>query len=126
MELTIEKVLEDYFHSWNEGFIHKNGEGIRWFMSKEFTGYWGHSGLEKPQEYGYDYDLDAVLMNEGNAHKSFSILSVTERRNGEELIVLGRETNTINGQAFPAQCLFIWRKEETGWKLLREYIELEK
>lgn len=126
MELTIEKLMEDYFNSWNEGFISKNSEGIRSFMSRDFTGYWGHSGLTKPQEYGYDYDLDAVLVNEGSAYKSFDILSVTERGNGQELIVFGKETNMINGQAFPAQCLFVWRKEATGWKLLREYIELIK
>lgn len=126
MEGAIEKLLEDYFNSWNEGFISKNGDGIRCFMSKDFIGYWGHSGLEKPQEYGYDYELDSVLVNEGNAHKSFELLSVTERRNKTEIIVFGREINTVNGQVFPAQCLFIWRKEETGWKLLREYIELER
>lgn len=126
MELTIEKLLEDYINSWNEGFISKNGDKIRRFMSLDFTGYWGHSGLEKPEEYGYNYDLDAVLVNEGDAHKSFDIMSVTERRNGEELVVFGRETNTINGQVFSAQCLFIWRKEEHGWRLLREYIELER
>lgn len=48
MELTIEKLMEDYFNSWNEGFISKNSEGIRSFMSGDFTGYWGHSGLTKP------------------------------------------------------------------------------
>ena len=126
MEKTIKMVLDDYFSSWNEGFISKNGDGIRQFMSNDFIGYWGHSKLEKPEEYHYDYDLDAVLTNEGDASKSFDILSIIERRDGNELVVFGRETNTISGEAFPAQCMFIWRKEQGDWKLLREYIELER
>ena len=126
MEKTIEMVLDDYFNSWNEGFISKNGDGIRQFMSKEFIGFWGHSKLEKPEEYHYDYDLDAVLANEGDASKSFDIPSIIERGDGNELVVFGRETNTISGEAFPAQCMFIWRKEQGDWKLLREYIELER
>jgi hypothetical protein len=39
---------------------------------------------------------------------------------------LGRETNVISGKPFAAQCMFIWRKEDKQWKLLREYIELER
>ena len=126
MEKTIERVLDDYFTSWNEGFLSKSGDGIRRFMSKDFIGYWGHSKLEKPEEYYYDYDLEGVLVNEGNASKSFDILSVKERGDGHEMVVFGREVNTISGESFPAQCMFIWRKEQGDWKLLREYIELER
>ena len=126
MEKTIERVLDDYFSSWNEGFISKSGDGIRRFMSKDFTGYWGHSKLEKPMEYYYDYNLEEVLVNEGNASKSFEILSVKERGFGHEMVIFGREVNTISGESFPAQCMFIWRKEQGDWKLLREYIELER
>ncbi|SEA00470.1 hypothetical protein SAMN05421743_102196 [Thalassobacillus cyri] len=51
---------------------------------------------------------------------------MTERNNGEEYLVLGREVNWINGDPYPAQCMFVWRKEGEEWKLVREYIELER
>ncbi|MFC0189496.1 DUF4440 domain-containing protein [Fictibacillus aquaticus] len=122
----IEEVLEDYFKSWNEGFISKNSDKIKSFMSDDFTGYWAHSDIERPDPYGYDYDLYAVLKQMDDAEKSFEILSITERKNGEEVIVFGRETNVIKGTPYAAQCMFVWRKENSEWKLLREYIELER
>ncbi|MHC8514403.1 nuclear transport factor 2 family protein [Sporosarcina sp. ITBMC105] len=123
---NIQKVLDEYFAAWNEGFISKNGEGIRHYMSPEFVGYWAHANLNKPDEYGYNYDLDDVLCQYGKAEKSFETFCVTERKNGDEMIVVGRETNLINNEPYCAQCMFIWRKEEGEWKLLREYIELER
>ncbi|RFB11410.1 nuclear transport factor 2 family protein [Bacillus sp. HNG] len=123
---TIEEVLNDYFIAWNKGFICKNGDGIRDCMSKSFIGYWAHSNIDNPEPYYYDYDLDSVLRQMDNAEKSFEIASITERKNGEEYLILGRETNTINGEPYSAQCMFVWRKEDNAWKLLREYIELER
>ena len=61
-----------------------------------------------------------------NAEKSFETLSMTKRNNGNEILVLGRETNVISGVHYYAQCMFVWRKENNEWKLLREYIELER
>jgi hypothetical protein len=122
----IEKVINDYFRAWNEAFINKNGDAIRSFMSKEFTGYWAHSDIDRPDPYYYHYDLNAVLKQMDDAKKSFEVMSITERKNGEEVIVLGRETNVIKGTPYAAQCMFVWRKETSGWKLLREYIELER
>lgn len=128
-ELNLEKiqeVLNAYFKSWNESFISKNGDGIRSFMSKNFVGYWAHSNIDKPDPYYYNYDLNNVLKQMDNAEKSFKIISTTERKKGDEVIVLGREINVIGGEPYAAQCMFIWRKEENQWKLLREYIELER
>ncbi|PLT27625.1 DUF4440 domain-containing protein [Peribacillus deserti] len=122
----IERVINDYFNSWNEGFVSKNGDGIRNFMSKDFTGYWSHSSLEKPDSYDYHYDLNEVLKKMDNAEKSFTILSAAERKNGDEFLVLGRETNVISGKPYFAQCMFVWTKENNQWKLRREYIELER
>ena len=34
-------------------------------------------------------------------------------------------TERRNGEPYSAQCMFVWRKENNEWKLLREYIELE-
>lgn len=123
---NIQKVLDEYFAAWNEGFISKNGDEIRHYMSPGFVGYWAHANLNKPDEYGYNYDLDDVLRQYGKAEKSFETLCVTERKNGDEMIVVGRETNLINNEPYRAQCMFIWRKENGEWKLLREYIELER
>ncbi len=122
----IQGVINDYFKSWNEGFISKNGDSIRSYMSKKFVGYWAHSNIDKPDVYYYTYDLNNVLKQMDNAEKSFEIVSITNRKNGFEFLVIGRETNLINGEPFTAQCMFVWRKEGNEWKLLREYIELER
>lgn len=122
----IQGLLNSYFTAWNEGFISKNGDGIRNYMSENFVGYWAHSNIDKPDPYYYNYDLDSVLKQMDNAEKSFKAVSITERKNGNEFLVLGQETNLINGEPYRAQCMFVWRKEENEWKLLREYIELER
>ncbi|MCM3744302.1 nuclear transport factor 2 family protein [Sporosarcina luteola] len=122
----IQEILSDYFKSWNEGFISKNGDRIRSYMSEKFVGYWAHSNIDKPDMYYHTYDLNNVLKKMDNAEKSFEVVSLTERKNGEEYLILGRETNLINGEAYTAQCMFVWRKEDNEWKLLREYIELER
>ncbi|KQL34876.1 nuclear transport factor 2 family protein [Psychrobacillus sp. FJAT-21963] len=123
---VIQKVIEEYFKSWNDGFKSKDGDGIRLFMSENFVGYWAHSNLDQPDRYDYNYDLNSVLEQYGNAEKSFVPVSVTERKNGEEFLIMGRETNRIDGKPYSAQCMFVWRKEKDNWKLLREYIELER
>lgn len=122
----IEEILDSYFKAWNDGFVSKNSDGIRDYMSTNFVGYWAHSNIEKPDEYYYDYDLNSVLRQMDNAQKSFETVSITERKSGDELLVLGRETNIIDGVPYYAQCMFVWRKESNDWKLLREYIELER
>ncbi|QFT87599.1 hypothetical protein FIU87_02955 [Bacillus sp. THAF10] len=123
---SIENVIQDYFKAWNEGFVSKNGDSIRSFMSREFVGYWAHSKISQPDPYYYSYDLNSVLEQMNDAEKSFEIYSITERNAATEKIVVGRETNVISGQPFSAQCMVIWRKEGDQWKLLREYIELER
>ncbi|MGV2619589.1 UNVERIFIED_CONTAM: DUF4440 domain-containing protein [Halobacillus marinus] len=122
----IEKVLDAYFSAWNEGFATKEAAGIRAFMSKDFVGYWSRSDILQPDPYFYDYDLEAVLKQMDEAEKTFEIASIGERKDGQEKIVLGRETNVIQGTAFSAQCMFVWRKEADDWKLVKEYIELER
>ncbi|GGE61700.1 DUF4440 domain-containing protein [Priestia taiwanensis] len=122
----IQEVLTGYFKAWNEGFITKDASTIRNYMSEKFVGYWSHANLDKPEEYGYHYDIASVLREYNDAEKSFEIFSSVARKSEEEYIVVGREVNTINGEAYAAQFMFIWRKEEATWKLLREYIELER
>ncbi|MCM3782362.1 nuclear transport factor 2 family protein [Neobacillus mesonae] len=121
----IKEVIHAYFEAWNRGFENKNPDEIRSFMSKDFKGFWAHSRLDTPDQYNYDYDLHEVLKQYELAVKSFEPITITERNNGHEYIIQGKETNTINGEPYPAECMFIWRKEESEWKLLREYIELE-
>jgi hypothetical protein len=123
---TINDVIQDYFKKWNEAFVTKNPDGIRGHMSTDFVGYWAHSGINEPDPYYYNYDLKSVLEQMDNAEKSFEVASIAERKNGEEMLVLGRETNVINGEPYTAQCMFVWKNEDSGWKLLREYIELER
>lgn len=122
----IKDVLAAYFNAWNVGFASKNEDEIRSFMSEKFMGYWSHANLDEPMQYDYHYDLNSVLEQYVDAEKSFESISIQERNNGEEIVVFGRETNKINGQSHHAQCMLVWRKEEGRWKLLREYIELEK
>ena len=122
----INELLNRYFKAWNDGFVSKKSDGIREYMSKRFVGYWAHSNIEQPEPYYYDYDLNSVLREMDHAEKSFEMVSITKRKNGNEYVVLGRETNLINGSPYYAQCMFVWRKESNEWKLLREYIELEK
>ncbi|MCJ8007044.1 nuclear transport factor 2 family protein [Lederbergia wuyishanensis] len=124
--MEIEEVLVEYFKAWNKGFITKNGYEIRRFMSKQFVGFWAQSNIIQPDPYYHDYDLDGVLKQMDHAEKSFEAVSITERNNGEECLVLGKETNVISGLPYTAQCMFVWRKENNEWKLLREYIELER
>ena len=123
---SIQEVLNGYFKAWNDAFISKNGDGIRNYMSQHFVGYWAHSNLNKPDHYDFNYDIESALKQYDHAQKSFGPFSITERKDGEEFLVLGTETNVINDVPFPAKCMFVWRKESNGWKLVREYIELEK
>ncbi|WP_026691071.1 nuclear transport factor 2 family protein [Alteribacter aurantiacus] len=123
---NIQHAIDGYFTAWNEAFKSKDADLIRNYMSKEFIGYWAHSGLKEPDSYGYEYDLEAVLKQMGDAEKSFEPQSTTKRKNGQEYLVLGRETSLINGEEYSAQCMFVWRKENGDWRLIREYIELER
>lgn len=120
----IEQIVTEYFEAWNKALDTNNPDYIRQKMSKKFTGFWCHSALDVPQKYDYNYDLNAVLEQylNMNAQKSFEIESITERTN--DMLVIGTETNTVNGIEYPAKAIFVWRQENNQWKLLREYIEL--
>jgi hypothetical protein len=120
------EVLNNYFHTWNQGFATKNETPIKEMMSSDFKGYWSHSGMNEALIYDYHYDIKEVLMNYDDAQKSFETLSVTERQDGEQIIVTGQETSIINNVPHKARCMFIWKRENDNWKLLREYIELER
>src|SRR5690554_1635627 len=95
-ESMIKEVLEAYFSAWNQAINSKDGKLIRNFMSQNFVGYWAHANIQQPEPYFYDYDLNGVLIDLNHAKKSFEIYSITERGNGNQIIVLGRETNVIN------------------------------
>ncbi|WP_026800855.1 nuclear transport factor 2 family protein [Pontibacillus halophilus] len=119
------ETLQEYFQAWNEAMATKDSQSIRSYMSEDFVGYWSHAGDDEPEPYRYHYNLDAVLNQMNNAKKSFEPYTITERGNGQEYVTIGRETNTINGHPHTALCMFVWRVEDQGLKLLREYIELE-
>ncbi|MGM7683236.1 DUF4440 domain-containing protein [Cytobacillus sp. Hm23] len=124
---TIQEVLDRYYKSWNEGFKSKNGDDIRKYMSKSFIGFWAHSNLNHPEQYDYNYDINAVLQQyDENTEMTLEPLSITERNNGDEHIILGTKISIINGTPAYAKCMFIWKREENNWKLLREFIEIEK
>jgi len=122
----IQQVLDAYFKAWNIGFETKDPTEIQKFMSKSFTGYWAHANLDAPSVYGADYDLHAVLGQYGQAEKNFVTQSITERKNGDDYLVVGREQNIVNGSPATAMCMFVWRREDGELKLVREYIELER
>lgn len=67
----IKELLNSYFKAWNDGFVNKNSDGIRSYMSKPFVGYWANSNIEQPDPYYYDYDLTSVLKEMDHAEKSF-------------------------------------------------------
>lgn len=119
-------VLDAYFQCWNNAFVSKDDEEIRQFMSENFVGYWAHSNLNQPDQYDYTYDINGVLKQYDNVEKSFKPASISVRKEGEEFLVIGTEKALINGITQLAKCMFVWRKENNEWKLLREYIELEK
>jgi hypothetical protein len=120
-----DSTLLAYYTSWNEGFKTKEDTKIRSFMSKSFVGYWAFSGIEKPEEYFFDYDIVSVL-NQYNADtkKDFEVLSKTERKNGENYLVFGTETSIIEGKPHQAKVMYVWGLENEEWKLQREYIEM--
>lgn len=122
----LKKQLDAYFQGWNEGCKKQDGEIIRSFLSNDFVGYWAHSSILEPTPYFYSYDLQAVVEQMVGAKKTFTIYSMVPRKNETEWIVVGQEICQIQGQEHPAQCMLIWRNEQNEWKLLREYIELEK
>ncbi|TLS36908.1 nuclear transport factor 2 family protein [Pseudalkalibacillus caeni] len=120
------EILNDYYNAWNQAFKSKDEKAIRAFMSKHFVGYWGRSGMESPYTYDYNYDIKSVLNQYDNAVKSIESEAIKYRKEGEEIVVNGTETNLINGTTNHAVCMLVWRKEGDEWKILREYIELEK
>jgi hypothetical protein len=87
----IKDVINEYFNAWNKGYITKNSDEIRNYMSRNFVGYWAHSNIIEPEPYYYDYDLNSVLKQLDNASKSFNITSYTERKNGDDFSL--RERN---------------------------------
>jgi hypothetical protein len=50
-------ILKAYTEAWNSAFETKSDVHIREYMSKSFRGVWGHSGIEEPEQYGFDYDI---------------------------------------------------------------------
>jgi ketosteroid isomerase-like protein len=117
---------EECFRAWDSAFITKDPSEIKSFMSVKFVGYWAHSGLESPEQYDFHYDLLSVLKQYQDATKKFVIESISSRKNGQEYIVMGSETAVISGAEYSAKCMLIWREENDEWKLVREYIELER
>ncbi|WP_042143369.1 hypothetical protein [Paucisalibacillus sp. EB02] len=123
---SLEEVIGEYYNSWNNGFRLKQDDGVRSFMSRSFTGYWAFSGIEKPEEYDYNYDIISVLEQyDESTHKEFEIISTTTRKGGKNYLIFGTETSTIQGQLHRAKCMYIWEIENGEWKLVREYIEME-
>ncbi|GAA0606752.1 hypothetical protein GCM10009001_25010 [Virgibacillus siamensis] len=123
---NIKTVLEEYYNAWNAAFKNKSGDEIRNFMSTKFLGFWSHSGIDEPGQYGYSYDIEGVLKQYGDARKSFAPESITVRNEGNNVLVFGTETNEINGTPHTAKCMFVWQAENGQWKLVREYIELTR
>ncbi|MGM0835382.1 MAG: DUF4440 domain-containing protein [Bacillota bacterium] len=124
--MSIEEVVDNYFRAWDKAFITKDSSEIKSFMSEKFVGYWAHSGLDKPEQYDYHFDLVSLLNQYKDATKNFVIGSISSRKKGQEYIVMGSEAAVISGAEYPAKCMFIWREENDEWKLIREYIELER
>ena len=122
---TWETDLHQYVEKWNEGFQTFDAAPIKAFYHDEFVGYWGNSKLVVPDQYDKHYDLEQTLRGMPGAVKEFNILHSAKRADNE-VAVIGTWTAHFDGQNYPSQCIYIWRHTESGWKLLREYIELER
>ncbi len=114
-----------YFSKWNEGFITFNAAPIRTFYHDEFVGFWGNSQLTIPDHYDRYYNVEDVLRGMPGAVKTFSTLHFTNRSENE-VSILGILTATYEGQDYPSNCLYILRNTDNGWKILREYIEIDR
>ena len=125
MDNSWEQALNEYFAKWNEGFITFDPVPIKDFYHEEFLGFWGNSQLTVPEQYGKDYDLEVILRDMQGAVKTFKTLHYSERGKNE-IAVIGIEVALFEGNQYPAQTMYIWRNTETGWKIMREYIELER
>ena len=117
--------MDTYFGKWNEGFQTFDATPIKAFYHEDFIGFWGNSQLNVPDQYGRDYDVEAVLRDMPGAVKTFTPLHFS-RRTENEVAVIGILSASFKGKEYPSQCLYILRHTEDGWKILREYIELER
>ena len=119
------KALDLYFSKWNEGFLTFDASPIKDFYHKDFIGFWGHSKLLVPDQYNKEYDVEEVLRGMPGAVKTFTPLHYSQRADNE-VSVIGVLSATFEGKDYPSQCLYILRNTNDGWKILREYIELER
>ena len=117
--------LDLYFSKWNEGFKTFDAAPIKTFYHDDFIGFWGNSQLTVPDQYGRDYDVEQVLRGMPGAVKTFTPLH-SSRRSDNEVAVIGVLSAAYEGNHYPSQCLYILRNTDDGWKILREYIELER
>lgn len=110
---------------WNEGFQTLDASPIKSFYHDDFIGFWGNSQLTVPDQYRKDYDVEEVLLSMPGAIKTFTALHFSNRSENE-VAVIGVLSAEYKGNHYPSQCLYILRKMNDGWKILREYIELER
>lgn len=125
MKNSWQQDLDMYFSRWNEGFQTFDVAPIKAFYHEDFNGFWGNSQLLIPDQYGKDYDVEEVLRGMPGAVKMFTPLHFSNRAENE-VAVIGVLTATFEGKKYPSQCLYILRHTAGGWKILREYIELER
>jgi len=125
MEEQWKKDLTQYFSEWNKGFQTFNATAIKRFYHNDFIGFWGNSKLNIPDQYGKDYDIEEVLRDMPGAIKTFAPLHYSHRSDNE-VAVIGVLSAEYEGNHYPSQCLYILRNTDDGWKILREYIELER
>lgn len=116
--------LDVYFSKWNEGFKTFESGPIKSFYHDDFVGFWGNSKLSIPDQYGRDYDVEAVLKGMPGAVKTFNILHHAQRAENE-VVVTGVLSAAYEGRIYPSQCLYVLRFCEDRWKIMREYIEIE-
>lgn len=117
--------LDMYFSKWNEGFQTFDAAPIKAFYHDDFVGFWGHSQLLVPDQYGREYDVEEVLRGMPGAIKTFTPLHHSPRAENE-IAVIGVLSAAFEGKEYPSQCIYILRNTNKGWKILREYIELER
>lgn len=114
-----------YFSKWNEGFKTFDAAPIKMFYHEDFVGYWGNSKLTIPDQYDRNYNVEEVLQGMPGAIKTFTTLHSSHRAE-DEVSVLGILTASYEGQEYPSHCLYILRKTNNHWKILREYIEIDR
>lgn len=125
MSLEVERSLEAYLIAWNRFMDEGRDEDVRAFFLNSFRGFWSAAGMDHPETYGRDYDMESVRDRLKGSKFRIEQPRILMRKGGSEAVLSGVEYVTHGANVHAAHVMMVWRKEEGKWKLLREYVETQ-